>query len=856
MTERAAISFWKTVILLLKLTRRRSVGRAERQQQLLNNRSGRSAINWGSLGTLIGLIFMAVLHGVSAFAVTSAVEVSQLRNAERGGKIVVQDWFLSEVQSLEAARGDEIDSAKASLEQDYRKQAERIAERSDRNVGSVEKRLREEVAKSGSRNLTTRDDAASGLATLATSGPAASMLGSMVLLWWFAMVGCQGEGLELDLQRRRHPMWEWLLSHPVDAGAVFFAEMLSPLSANPTYWAAPLFVGILYGSAYDPMTGFAAALIMGIPLTIAAACLGKALEIGTVLRLPIRSRGAVIGILGWFGYAAMLVMFFGSSLLSRVVASFSREVDAVSVLPWPWLGLFLGLGSDGTFSFLRGMFACWIISAAIVAIAVVFSARSVRKGLSGAFASDTLQVRPGRKAKFGRRPLYRKEYLWFVRDRSAIVQTILIPVTVAGFQLFNLRVILSHAGDSWNYLCGAAIFFGTYFLWVLGPKSLISEGSALWLALTWPRGLESMLKAKAWLWSMISSGIVAAILIAAGWLFPHDAWKIALVGLGWFVFSRSMAEKSVTLVTVVSESGEAEKVPSGRRWAAQLGMLTFGIGVCTQTWSLAVVGIVYSWITAAAMWENLRVRLPYLYDPWSERLPKPPTLMHAMVSISILIECAAVVTGVMVAIGGKDSLSIAQGFGYAFCAVAVTIGVSNFMSNRGVHAAQIWCWRDDRPSTYPLESWISRYVAAGRRDWLWLLCGVGGGILLGLVAHLYLAAISSVPSIAEMIRASQLEIKNIPGMAAVYALIAIAFAPFAEEYLFRGLVFRALDNVWGGWRAALGAAAFFGIYHPPLAWPPVWLLGVANCVLFKQSKRLAPAVLLHMVYNTVVVVWP
>lgn len=63
----------------------------------------------------------------------------------------------------------------------------------------------------------------------------------------------------------------------------------------------------------------------------------------------------------------MLAMFFGPTLLSRVVASFRREVDAVSVLPGPG-SMFLGVGSNGTFSFLRGMFACWTISAAIVAL--------------------------------------------------------------------------------------------------------------------------------------------------------------------------------------------------------------------------------------------------------------------------------------------------------------------------------------------------------------------------------------------------------------------------------------------------------------------------------------------------------
>uniref|UniRef100_UPI0013D77E63 hypothetical protein n=1 Tax=Klebsiella aerogenes TaxID=548 RepID=UPI0013D77E63 len=72
--------------------------------------------------------------------------------------------------------------------------------------------------------------------------------------------------------------------------------------------------------------------------------------------------------------------------------------------------------------------------------------------------------------------------------------------------------------------------------------------------------------------------------------FPHDWWRIALVAIGWFFFARSMAEKSVTLVTIISDSGEAEKVPAGRRWAAQLGMLTFAIGISTQQWNLAIVG--------------------------------------------------------------------------------------------------------------------------------------------------------------------------------------------------------------------------------------------------------------------------
>jgi membrane protease YdiL (CAAX protease family) len=848
MTDGAAIGFWKTVRLLLKVSRRRSGGRQRRQRELLNHRGG--GMDWGSIATLFGAIVMAFLHGVAALAVATAVEAGQRVEIERQGKIVVHDWFLGAVDTDESVRqlaGHSSDD----MDQSYRDEAKEIAERDGGDEAAVERRLRATVASSGSSKLVARDDAEPGLPALAQSAPLGTILGSFLLLWWFAMVVCQGEGLELDLQRRRHPMWEWLLSHPVGTGAVFLAEMLSPLFANPTYWTAPLFAGILYGVAQGADAGVAATFLIGIPVAVAAACLGKALEITAILRLPVRSRGAVIGILGWFGYASMVSIFFAGAILERAATALAGYLDPAHVPSWPLLGLFLGQRADGSFSFVRGMLFGWAASALVVTGSVFLSARSIRGGLSGAFASDTLPARPSRKAKFGRNPLFRKEYLWFVRDRSAIVQTILIPVTIAGVQLFNLRGILRHAEDSWNHLSGTAIFFGTYFLWILGPKSLTSEGTALWIALTWPRGLESVLKAKAWLWSMIASGFVILVLLAACWFFPDAYWKIGLVAVGWICFSRSMAEKAVTLVTVVSESGEAEKVSSGRRWAAQLGMLTFAIGILTQQWKLVVVGIVYSWITAAAMWENLRARLPYLYDPWSERLPPPPTLMHAMVSISILIDCASILTALVLAAAGRDSLAVAQSIGYAVCAVGVSIGTALFLSGRGVSPDQIWCWRD-APESGEANSPVRRYIAADRADMGWLLVGVGAGVFLGLFAHLYLIAIAVIPSVAEALQASRAQMESIPGMATAYAVTAIAFAPFAEEYLFRGLVFRTLDREWGGWKAVAGAAAFFAIYHPPLAWLPVALVGAANCLLFKRSGRLAPAVLLHMAYNLVV----
>jgi membrane protease YdiL (CAAX protease family) len=846
--------FWRTVRLLLGASRKRSSGRQKRQSQLLQHRSG---TDWGILGVALAVLVMLVLNVLAAFVLRSAVTSGQRVAAESQGKIVVRSSFLASAKEMKSAYDDlgrTPDNPYSDL--DYSSEARRIADQYGGKADEIEQKLRDAVRNHGVNDLISNQEAAPGVAAFMKSGPLPAMLGSVVLIWWGVVLVFQGEGVELDLQRRRHPMWEWLFSHPVPARAVFFGEMLSPIAANPLYWGAPLFVGFVYGFVYDPLLAMLAIPLIGVPITVAAACMGKALEIGVVLRFSPRTRGAVIGLMGWLGYASMMLLFLGFIVVPKIVSATARFLGSFTVLPWPWLRLFLGARADGSFSFLAGMAACWICAAIITSCAVWFSAWGAQQGLSGNFGQAASRPKAGKTTgtKFGKEPLYRKEMLWFTRDRSAIVQAILIPMTVASFQLFNFRGLLSDVQGAWNYLSGAAILFGTYFLWVLGPKSLASEGSALWIALTWPRGLESLLKAKAWLWSLIASCMVALVLCYAVFLFPESMWKIALVGVGWYFFSQSMAEKGVTLVTVTSQSGEPEKIPAGRRWAAQLGMLTFSIGVLMQEWPLAVRGIVYSYITAAAMWQNFRARLPYLYDPWSEKLPPPPTLMHAMIAISILVDAGAVLTGMVSVVTGLDGIAIAQAISYGICAVGVSIGMVSFLGDRGVALSDVLRW----PATaLPRGRWESWWHGQSERDKLpWsLLLGAAAGVALGVFAHGYEAVLQHIPAATEIIRKSQEQMASMRGVRVSLAVMAVGFAPFAEEYLFRGLLFRALDREWGGWRAVVGSAAFFAIYHSPLAWLPVALLGATNALIFKKTGRLAPAVVLHMVYNAVVITW-
>jgi membrane protease YdiL (CAAX protease family) len=830
---------------------------------------------------------MAILNVGAGFVLLRAVDAAQRVGVEFRGKIVVDGRFYEAVENMEAVRARRLSdggartATPAGAENDnllYHREASNIARRYGGSATVIEQRLRHDVQAHGSADLTPARLATPGMKALASTGPVPMMFGSLVLLWWGIMLVFQGEGLELDIQRRRHPLWEWIFCHPVPTGAFFLAEILTPIAANPVYWTSPLFPGIVYGAVYGPLPGVLAVLLVGIPVTVAAACLGKAIEIGVILRFSSRTRGAAIGLMSWIGYSTLMLFFLGIVVVSKVIPLIARFLTPLAPPLSSFLRLFLGgpwpsdvaqatltacLSVPAGFSFLVGVLTCWLASLLVTACSVWFTVWGAQRGLAGV----TGDIAPARvrshSVHFGRDPLYRKEFLWFVRDRSAIVQTILIPLSVAGFQMFNLRGILSQASGAWNYLCGAAIFFGTYFLWVLGPKSLASEGQALWIALTWPRGLESLLKAKAWLWSLISSGMVFLVLAWAAFLFPAQIPQIALVGVGWWFFGRSMAEKSVTLVTIASPSGEPQPLPRRRRAAAQLGMLTFALGVVTRQWNLAIVGIVFSWITAAAMWQNFRARLPYLYDPWSETLPPPPTLMHAMVAISLLVEGSAVLVTAAVAWVPRQEFAIARAMAYAVAATAVFLTTSWFLAGRGVAPNQVWTWIDGQPPTprkdltldqylaEPDISFAKKYGIAGGGLLPALLLGLGIGLALAGLAHGYTILLRHIPALTELLRNAQQAATQLPGLRVAYLIMAVGFAPFAEEYLFRGLLYRALDRDWSGWRAVLGAAAFFTVYHPLLAWPPVFCVGAVNCWLFKRTRRLLPCILLHMTYNAV-----
>ncbi|MET0554677.1 MAG: CPBP family intramembrane glutamic endopeptidase [Vicinamibacteria bacterium] len=830
-----AIPFARTVRLLLGAAVRRANARTHQNRKLLGHKGANA--DWVPVLAFLGYVVVAFVHGCAALALYAGVDASQRLAAEASGRRAVRQETLDAVERIEREAADESPSRRpdhalveARLRNAFRGEAGRSREAGEALI---------EHHRLYGRAGFVAVPSPWGFARRGEPGPLLGLLGSLVVGGWFVALVLQGEGLEFDLQRRRHPMWEWLLGHPVDPRAVFLAEMLAPLLANPFLAMAPVFSVGAFWIAYDHMgIGVAAGLAAGLTLAVAAACATKAVEIVSFLRLPVRSRGAVLGILAWIGQAAQILLAvaaFGEGTVPAVARWLSGAAVHVTS---PLLGWALGLGADP--SPWRGVLACWLGSVALAAVAIQVSARATRHGLAGAFGSVVDAPRPlssgGPVVRLLRDPLHRKELLWLRRDRSALIQVFLVPLTAASFQLFNFRHLLVEATGDWHLMAGASVLLGTYFLMTLGPRALLSEGAALWIALTWPRGIEDLLRAKARLWFVVSCVIVLPLLLLTALRFPEAAPKVALVAALWVAFSLSLAEKGVTLVTIVRDSGEADPIPAGRRLAASLGTFTFAIGVVTQRWTLALAGVVFSWMTAAAMWQNLRARLPFLFDPWSERLPQPPTVTHGMISISAAQEVMAILTAFLVAGLGIERMWFGMTMAYGVTSFGVAWVLAVWLARRGVRARTIWRWADTP------AGW-GRLLAGA-------LAALGAGLALGVFGEAYVQALEQLARWGWIPALQEREV----GTDRVWLfIVAVGLAPVAEEYLFRGLLFKSLSREWGFGRAVFGSACFFAIYHQPLAWIPMGLVGAASALLFRRSGHLAPSVVLHMTYNAVVV---
>ena len=138
-----------------------------------------------------------------------------------------------------------------------------------------------------------------------------------------------------------------------------------------------------------------------------------------------------------------------------------------------------------------------------------------------------------------------------------------------------------------------------------------------------------------------------------------------------------------------------------------------------------------------------------------------------------------------------------------------------------------------------------------KMDWLGLLQIIGGVAILATCYQMAmdLAALIHWPEDAAQMSARYQELFQSPLLGGGFMLLACIAAPFFEEVLFRGLIFRTLLYSLKPWQAMFLSAMLFALLHPLTAWPGTFAMGLALALIYFRTGNLLVNIWVHAFWN-------
>ena len=151
-----------------------------------------------------------------------------------------------------------------------------------------------------------------------------------------------------------------------------------------------------------------------------------------------------------------------------------------------------------------------------------------------------------------------------------------------------------------------------------------------------------------------------------------------------------------------------------------------------------------------------------------------------------------------------------------------------------------------------------RLLGPTRATGLMWAIGLGVGIVTVIVTYTVNAVFVLSFGDGEAVEQEVLDIALAGGAATVLAiLLAVVLAPVTEEIVFRGVLFRALDEKFGMWPAAVLSSAVFAVIHfevlfsQPLALAGLFTVGILLAIAYHRTGSLLVPILGHAVFNAV-----
>lgn len=657
-------------------------------------------------------------------------------------------------------------------------------------------------------------------------------------LLFFSLLG----SADRDLGKVQWDM-EWLYTFPVSARVLFLARVFEQAFGSVLTWLAvfPFLFSMLWCAGYRWWS-----LPFGLMLSVYAATLVGSLFVAaeTFLRKSVAPGGlknlqALFSVVSMLFLMALVLMAFSPSaafLLDLV----ERVPLRAAWNPFSAPALLLGGGREAIGS--MGMMA---LAALVLPLGAVWASEwRVRDGLvtsASTYHGKRGKADPIRKTRGWEiarlRGVFAKELRLLFRDRTRFAQAVVAPVLVAGLQIAMVPEISRSALADSRHLATLAFGIGVFALMNSAFAILIVEGEALWMLYTFPRELHSILLQKTFLWCGLAFSYAVVILLL---FFPSNPSLsdlsnavTALVGVIIYSF---IASGIGVLGTDPLETERQRKLRVEMAYLYMLLASLYAYAIYSPSVWNKIAQITLCSLLAFALWQKVRDRSSYWLDPTQEP-PARISLADGLIAVLVFFVLQGLLAMAMLFAGSSPGWSLLVAFVLAGDLV-VFFTLYTF-------------WRQKVPDL--LTQIGLRREEQGRPFLFSIRTGVAGGAIAALIGGVYLKAIETFEPLRvlwqDSFRLSDLDLVR----SGWFLALAVIAAPIFEEYLFRGLVYRGLRRSTGPLLSTLGSAAVFAIVHPAIAVIPVFVMGCLAALSFEKTGLLLSPIVVHMVYNFVMV---
>jgi hypothetical protein len=480
---------------------------------------------------------------------------------------------------------------------------------------------------------------------------------------------------------------------------------------------------------------------------------------------------------------------------------------------------------------------------ALCAAGFLLLRRQVRRGVVAVGVREAAVRRPGTPHAAVAVPgglvvrlfsaVQRRELRLLSRDRSFMSQTLVLPlITVAAqiFLNFHTNVFANAVAAPANL---AAIAFGlaAYTLLYSAFQTLNTEGQALWILYCVPRPLESVLREKAKLWTVLAlvyplAMFAVAIGLARSISLPFvGAAVVVLVGVPIF----SMIATALGVFGCDPLEQDVQKRVRASYLYIYMALASFYVYAiyASNVWQRAAT-MVLTALVAFALWQRARDRVPYLLDP-SASPPARVSLSDGLFAALMFFVLQSLIGLLQLTAEEAHVLSPRMLWVAYAGAGAVTYVVM-----------RLTYWRAGTAE-------VPRVLGPGFARAA--LLGIAGGAAAAACGTAYVTAARAYGWFPVFNQAAHAP----DGVTMLWlGALAVIAAPIFEEFIFRGLIFGGLRRSLGIATAVLASAAIFALVHPPASVVPVFVLGLCTAVVYARTRMLAASMIVHAIYNAAV----